>query len=120
MFPFPLITVPLLIYTVVAPFGIDMSAPLFSLVSFEDLLIIGALIALGVEIWGNTSASPRTPRRLVADLVVHLLVVIEWFAPWSRSGTLVVLTTAAFLNLVVSAYVAFVVKGQNNVWVSTK
>jgi len=116
---FPLIAIPIVIYSLLAPFGTPMTTPIVWVMSFEDLLVAAALAMLAVEIWRSTAPTPQTAKHLVASLILLLACIFEWFAPWSPSGTFLLLTLAAFVNLVVSAYVAFVVKGQN-VWISNR
>lgn len=118
MFPVPAIVVPVVAYTVIAPFGVDLTAPLIGFMSGEDLLVAAAIISAATEIWRSTAASPQVARHLVASLVLLLLVIVEWFEPWNRNGTMALLTLATLIDVVVSGYVAFVVKGQNNIWVS--
>lgn len=116
---FPLIAIPILVYSVLAPFGVSMTAPVIWVLSLEDLLVGSALAFLSIEIWRSASPTRRTAKRLVADLSVLLICIVEWSLPWpTASGTFAVLTVAAFVNLTASTYVAFVMKGQNNVWVS--
>lgn len=116
----PLVAIPIILYSMLAPFGIRLTTPIVWVMSFGDLLVATALIMVAIEVWRSTIASPRTAKRLVIDLAVLIICIIEWFAPWAPSGTFVLLTTTAFVNVVLSAYVAFVVKGQNNVWVSNR
>lgn len=117
---FPLVAIPIALYSILAPFGVRMKTSFVWDMSLGDLLVAMALLMVAVEIWRSTVASPKTAIRLVADLMVLILCIVEWLAPWSHSGTFVLLTIAAFVNVAVSAYVAFVVKGQNNVWVSSR
>jgi len=116
---FPLIAIPILVYSVLGPFGINMTTRFIWVLSLEDLLVGSALVFLSIEIWRSASPTRQTAKRLVADLAVLLMCIVEWSLPWpTASGTFAVLTIAAFVNLTASTYVAFVLKGQNNVWVS--
>ena len=116
----PFLTLPVAIYSLVAPFGVDMNSPLIGGMSVEELLVAMTSILLAAEIWRSTAASPATALHVVASFILLLLVVGEWFAPWNRTSTFVLLTILTGVNLVVSGYVAFVVKGQNNVWIARR
>lgn len=121
MRPFPILLIPLVVYNVVAPFGLQMTTPVAWVVSFEDMLTTIALVLLGIEIWRSTNPTPETAKRQVANLIVLLVCLAEWLLPWCNSGVFLVLTVTTFVNLVVSCYVAFVVKGQGrNVWVANR
>jgi len=116
----PALTVPLIIFSALAWWGINLTQPVIWVASSEDVLVVVAWVSVAIEIARSTEATPRTARRLIVDLLLLLLCLGEWCVPWARSGTFLLLTTASFVNLVAPTYVAFVVKGQNNVWITNR
>ena len=116
----PLLIFPMAAFLALAPF-VNMNAPVISVLTTEDIVLAAAFVVVGVEVCRNAVPTPRTPIRLIADLALLLVSLLEWFLPWTKpSGTLAVLTTATCVNLISSGFVAFVVKGQNNVWISKR
>lgn len=64
--------------------------------SVADFLLATSFLVVGIEVTRSTAVSPKTPMRLIADLLLVLLIVLEWFPPWIRpSGTLVALAAVA-------------------------
>ena len=109
----PLLLIPILIYNLVAPFGIRMTVPIVWVLSLEDILTTFALIVLGLELWRSTAPTLRTARHQVANLMLVLAVLEMAIVPWCRSGTFFTLTLASLITLIDATFVAFITKGTN-------
>lgn len=118
----PPLLIPLAVYNFVALFRAPVTAPFLwvsptIVLSLEDILLSITLVLLGVEVW--RSVNPASAKNRVAGLLVLIACIFELvLAPWCQTGTFVTLTIAVAVDLVLSTFVSFALKGRN-IWVSS-
>lgn len=110
----PLLVIPIVVYNLVAPFGMDLSTRVVWVLSTEDILTTLALVFIGVELWRSAISSPRELTQQMANLALFVVAVLELaLIGWCRSGTFFTLTLATLVTLVDANFVAFVTRGTN-------
>jgi len=125
MSTFPLLLAPIVIYNILAIFGLTLNAPIVPLphgivLTPEEMLVAVTLIVLSVDVWRSTVPTPRTAKNHVATLLLFVSTVVALVAlPWCATGTFLLLAIATGADLVVGTYVSFALKG-GNVWVSNR